>query len=88
MKDWDITNIKGLNDKAEKARDYVMALPDRLQKVSERTIIPKRQHSFKWLMRVELFLSWNYPSDHNCHQLFLLLIGLFLHRKEESTKLS
>ena len=30
LKDWDITNIKGLNDKAEKARDYVMALPDRL----------------------------------------------------------
>ena len=51
LKDWDITNIKGLNDKAEKARDYIMALPDRLQKVSERSIIPQRHHSFKWLMR-------------------------------------
>lgn len=49
LKDWDIANITGINDKAEKARDYLMALPDRLQRISERIAIPQFQHEFKWL---------------------------------------
>mgnify|MGYP000320625123 FL=1 len=49
LKDWDIANKTGLNEQAEKARDYVMALPGRLQRISERIVIPEFQHEFKWL---------------------------------------
>ncbi|MEH0157870.1 acyl-ACP desaturase [Limibacter armeniacum] len=49
LKKWDIENITGLNDKAERARDFVMALPARLQRISERVEIPKKQYEFKWI---------------------------------------
>lgn len=49
LKEWDIEKITGLNDKAEKARDYVMAMPNRLQRVTERIVIPQKQYEFKWL---------------------------------------
>jgi acyl-[acyl-carrier-protein] desaturase len=47
--DWKIDSITNLNDKAEKARDYVMALPARLQRIGERIKIPEKQYEFKWL---------------------------------------
>ncbi|MEQ9007054.1 MAG: acyl-ACP desaturase, partial [Ekhidna sp.] len=40
IKEWNIENIKGINEKAEEARDYLMALPNRLQRLSERVKIP------------------------------------------------
>ncbi|MCL4123317.1 UNVERIFIED_CONTAM: hypothetical protein GTU68_047634 [Idotea baltica] len=49
LKQWDIANIRGLNEKGEKARDYVMALPGRLQRISERIQIPETVHQFKWV---------------------------------------
>jgi len=49
LKDWDIENIVGINDSAEKARDYLMALPKRLQRISERIRIPQKQFEFKWI---------------------------------------
>ena len=49
LKDWNIDSISGLNDTAEKARDYLMALPDRLERISERIVIPEKQYEFKWL---------------------------------------
>jgi len=49
LKEWDIENIAGINDSAEKAREYLMALPKRLQRVSERVRIPEKQFEFKWI---------------------------------------
>ena len=46
---WDIGNINGLTAEAEKARDYLMKLPDRMRKISERLVIPQDGHIFKWV---------------------------------------
>jgi acyl-[acyl-carrier-protein] desaturase len=46
---WDIGKITDLNDSAEKARDYLMALPDRLKRISDRIQIPQKQYEFKWI---------------------------------------
>ncbi len=50
LKDWNIENIKDLNEKAEEARDYLMTLPNRLQRLSERVQIPEKQYQFKWII--------------------------------------
>ncbi len=47
--EWQIDKVNGLNDKAEKARDYVMALPKRLERISERIVIPEAPYKFKWI---------------------------------------
>ena len=49
IKEWNIENIVGINDSAEKARDYLMALPKRLQRIAERIKIPQKQYEFKWI---------------------------------------
>lgn len=49
IKQWDIGNITELDDSAEKARDYLMALPDRLKRISDRIKIPEKQYEFKWI---------------------------------------
>lgn len=49
FKQWNIENILELNDSAEKARDYLMALPDRLKRISERVKVPEKQYEFKWI---------------------------------------
>ena len=49
LKEWNIENITGINDSAERARDYLMALPKRLQLISERVKIPERPYEFKWI---------------------------------------
>ncbi len=49
LKQWNIDSITGLNDPAEKARDYLIALPQRLQRISERIKIPEKQYEFKWI---------------------------------------
>ena len=46
---WDIGNINGLTAEAEKARDYLMKLPERMKKISERLIIPEQGQIFKWV---------------------------------------
>ncbi|MEE9362388.1 MAG: acyl-ACP desaturase [Cellulophaga sp.] len=46
---WEIDSIRGLNDSAEKARDYLMKLPDRLHRISERMKFPQDQYHFKWV---------------------------------------
>ena len=46
---WDIGNINGLTAEAEKARDYLMKLPERMRKISERLIIPEQGQIFKWV---------------------------------------
>lgn len=49
LKQWDIEHIVDLNDSAEKARDYLMALPKRLKRISERIKILEKQYEFKWI---------------------------------------
>lgn len=49
LKEWDIANIVGINDSAEKARDYLMKLPERLQRVTDRINVPEAQFRFKWI---------------------------------------
>jgi acyl-[acyl-carrier-protein] desaturase len=46
---WEIDKITGLTDEAEKARDYLMKLPARMAKVSERMVIPPDSFVFKWV---------------------------------------
>jgi len=49
LKEWNVGSMTDLNQQAEKARDYLMALPDRLLKISDRIKIPEKQYEFKWL---------------------------------------
>ena len=49
LKSWRIEHISDLNDSAEKARDYLMALPGRLHRIAERIKIPEKQYKFSWV---------------------------------------
>jgi len=46
---WDIENITELNEQAEKARDYLMKLPGRLDRLADRMKAPDYQREFKWV---------------------------------------
>ncbi|MGJ8683153.1 MAG: acyl-ACP desaturase [Nonlabens sp.] len=46
---WDISNMKGLNEEAEKARDYLMKLPARMERISQRIKIPQEITRFTWV---------------------------------------
>jgi len=46
---WEIDKITNLNDEAEKARDYLMKLPGRMHRLSERIKIPENSFQFKWV---------------------------------------
>ena len=46
---WEIHKIGNLTDDAEKARDYLMKLPARMTRISERLVIPETGHVFKWV---------------------------------------
>ncbi|WP_445456238.1 acyl-ACP desaturase [Flavobacterium sp. HNIBRBA15423] len=46
---WEIDKIVNLTDEAEKARDFLMKLPARMARVSERLVIPEESHIFKWV---------------------------------------
>ncbi|CAI8274848.1 MAG: Putative acyl-[acyl-carrier-protein] desaturase DesA1 [Polaribacter sp. SA4-10] len=46
---WEIDKITGLTAEAEKARDYLLKLPDRMYRITERIVIPKTKFQFKWL---------------------------------------
>jgi acyl-[acyl-carrier-protein] desaturase len=54
VKRWDLGNITGLNDEAEKARDYLMKLPDRMIRLADRIKIPENSFQFKWVEPVVL----------------------------------
>ncbi|MFK8058925.1 MAG: acyl-ACP desaturase [Polaribacter sp.] len=47
---WEIDKITNLTSEAEKARDYLMKLPDRMYRITERIVIPKTDFKFKWMM--------------------------------------
>ena len=46
---WEIEKITGLTAEAEKARDYLLKLPNRMYKISERIVIPDTKFHFKWM---------------------------------------
>lgn len=46
---WDIGNVKGLSEEAEKARDYLMKLPSRMIRLAHRMKIPENSYQFKWV---------------------------------------
>ena len=49
--EWNIGNISNLNEQGEKARDYLMKLPERFRRVAERSIIAPLEYEFNWISR-------------------------------------
>lgn len=49
IKEWNIDNIGSLSVAAEKARDYLMTLPDRFKKISERGLKAPIEYQFSWI---------------------------------------
>ena len=46
---WEIDKVTGLTGEAEKARDYLMKLPERMTRISERLVVPAEGQLFKWV---------------------------------------
>lgn len=49
IEEWQLDKIKGLDHKGEKARDYVMTLPERLRKVADRMKVVPAEYQFRWI---------------------------------------
>lgn len=49
LEDWKIEHISGLNETAQKAQEYLMKLPQRLQRVTDRISTPDLKYQFKWI---------------------------------------
>ncbi len=49
IRDWNIDKVADLNGAGEKARDYLMRLPERLNRVAERLKIPEHPYEFSWI---------------------------------------
>jgi acyl-[acyl-carrier-protein] desaturase len=47
--EWQIESMRDLNEAGEKARDYVMALPDRLMRIADRMKNPHLEYKFSWI---------------------------------------
>ncbi len=52
IKDWDLEHLTDLNEAGEKARDYLMRLPSRLQRVTDRMAEPEKEYEFKWIGQI------------------------------------
>ncbi len=48
--EWKIEGLTGLKENGEKARDFVMALPDRMAKIADRIKIPDTEYKFNWIL--------------------------------------
>ena len=46
---WDLGSLRALSDEAERARDYLMNLPERLEKLAGRMKLPEDNFRFKWV---------------------------------------
>ena len=46
LEEWQIEKVQGLNDAAEKGRDYLMTLPARLRRIADRTRVPELAYQF------------------------------------------
>jgi len=49
INEWKIDTVTDLNDAAQRARDYLMALPARLRRVADRTRVPHLEYQFSWI---------------------------------------
>ena len=49
LTDWNVAAVTDLNDAGQRARDYLMALPNRLRRVAERTKVPVLEYPFSWI---------------------------------------
>ncbi|HUH35909.1 MAG TPA: acyl-ACP desaturase [Moheibacter sp.] len=49
IKMWDIDKITSLTAEAERARDFIMKLPDRLDRIAERIVVPETSPRLKWV---------------------------------------
>ena len=49
IQEWNIGSILNLNEQGEKARDYLMKLPDRFRRVAERNIKAPLEYEFNWI---------------------------------------
>jgi acyl-[acyl-carrier-protein] desaturase len=49
LDEWEIEKMGSLNDAAEKARDYLVKLPGRLERIAERKTVPELPYQFKWI---------------------------------------
>ncbi|WP_435253847.1 acyl-ACP desaturase [Tenacibaculum sp. A30] len=47
---WEIDKITNLTPEAEKARDFLMKLPDRMYRITERIVVPDTKFNFKWMI--------------------------------------
>jgi acyl-[acyl-carrier-protein] desaturase len=50
IEEWKIETMNDLNTQGEKARDYIMALPNRLLRVAERMKNPTLEYKFNWIL--------------------------------------
>ena len=48
-KAWAIDKFTGLTPEADKARNYLMRLPDRMRRIAERITVPDTDYKFKWM---------------------------------------
>ncbi|MHA6697876.1 acyl-ACP desaturase [Chryseobacterium sp. A301] len=49
LDDWKIEHFDNLNESAQKAQEYLMKLPSRLQRVTDRISTPDQEYKFKWV---------------------------------------
>ncbi|MFC5282077.1 acyl-ACP desaturase [Pedobacter alpinus] len=50
IEDWNVESMKDLNEAGEKARDYVVALPNRLLRIADRIKTPNMEYKFSWIL--------------------------------------
>ena len=46
---WEIDKITDLTPEAEKARDWLLKLPERMYRITERIVVPDTKYNFKWM---------------------------------------
>ncbi len=49
-KAWKIDQFQNLSPEADKARNYLMRLPDRMRRIAERIVVPDDKYNFKWMI--------------------------------------
>ncbi|HPI53331.1 MAG TPA: acyl-ACP desaturase [Chitinophagaceae bacterium] len=47
---WNIEGLRELKENGERARDYVMALPDRMARLADRMKMPDKELQFSWII--------------------------------------
>ncbi|WP_442795661.1 acyl-ACP desaturase [Pelobium manganitolerans] len=50
LADWKIDSVQDLDGAGEKAREYLLALPNRLARIAERIKVPQMEYKFSWII--------------------------------------